>query len=127
MHELGLCDAIVAAALRRAGGRQVISMRVRVAGHPVDPDAMGQGWQVAAGGTVAEDASVELVAEPLMVRCRDCGGLTPARDALVLVACPACGGVNVEVPDEGTVTIESISFGAPEAGVEAGAPGSGST
>ena len=133
MHELGLCDAIVAAAVRRARGRQVASMRVRVTGHPVDPEFVRQALQLAAAGTVAEGASVELAAEPVTVHCRDCGARTPAYDALALAACPACGGVDVAVPEGGDVTIESISFGTPERGsapkrgLQAGAPGTGST
>ena len=119
MHETGLCDAILAATLRRANGRPVSSVRVRVGGHPVDPGVINQGFQVAAAGTVAAGASVELVVEPLVVRCRDCGGAAPARDATALVACPACGGVDVQVggPEGGDghdAVLEAITFDQPD-------------
>lgn len=97
MHETGLCDAILTAALRRAHGRPVRKVRVRVAGHPVDPEVINQGFQVAAAGTVAAGATVELVAEPVVARCGDCGHEAPAHDAAVLAACPSCGGVDVQV------------------------------
>ncbi len=38
MHELGLCEAIVAATVRRAAGRRVTAVRVRIGGVDVDVD-----------------------------------------------------------------------------------------
>lgn len=114
MHEMGVCDAIVDAALCRARGRRVTGMRVRVYGHPVDPDVIDQGFRLAAAGTVAEGASIRLVMRPPAVRCRDCGGLTEAADALSLVACPRCGGVDVEAAGDEEVVLESIAFAAPD-------------
>lgn len=110
MHEMGLCDAIVDAALRRAGGRRVGGLRVRVAGHPVDPTVVDTGFRLAAAGTVVQDARLELIAEPLSVRCRTCGGRQVARDATALVACRGCGGIDVETASEDTVVVESITF-----------------
>lgn len=130
MHEMGLCDAIVAATLRRAGGRRVTSVRVRIGGHPVDPDVIGLGFRLAAAGTLAADAGLELVVEPLVVRCHGCGGESPAQDALALVACARCGGVDVEVMGGDQAVLESITLSAgetpgdPPHGV--GAPESGS-
>ncbi|MBM0237276.1 hypothetical protein JNW88_09080 [Micromonospora sp. ATA32] len=56
MHETGLSEAIVAAAVRRAAGRRVTGLRVRIGGHPVDPEVVAQGIQLAAAGTIAADA-----------------------------------------------------------------------
>jgi hydrogenase nickel incorporation protein HypA/HybF len=110
MHELGLCDAIVAAVLRQAGGREVSAVRVRVGGHPVDPAVIDQGFRLAALGTCAERARLEVVVDPMTVQCRSCGASTPATDALALVACPRCGGVNVEVTGGETVLLESMTL-----------------
>lgn len=114
MHEMGVCDAIVDAAVRRAGGRRVSSVRVRVAGHPIDPDVLDQGFRLASAGTAVEGASVELVTSPPRVRCRDCGGDTEAADALCLAACPRCGGVDVEASGGEEVVVEAIAFATPE-------------
>lgn len=116
MHEMGMCDAIVDAAVRRAGGRRVTGVRVRLTGHPVDPDVIDQGFRLAAAGTAVEGASVELVVRPPEVRCRDCGGRTDAADARSLVACPRCGGVDVEATGHEEVVVESIAFAAAEDG-----------
>jgi hydrogenase nickel incorporation protein HypA/HybF len=110
MHETGLCEAVVQAALRRAGGRRVTRVRVRIGGHLVDPGVITQGIQVAALGTDAEGTDVELVLDPMVVRCRDCGRVGDVRDHLDLVACPACGGVDVEVTGSDEAVLESVTL-----------------
>jgi hydrogenase nickel incorporation protein HypA/HybF len=117
VHELGLSEAIVDATLRRAKGRPVESVRVRIGGHPVDPAVIDQGFRVAAIGTVAADATVDVVLDPLVLHCNSCGQDSPARDALAMVACPACSGVDVELLGNDDVILESISLRAPPNGV----------
>lgn len=109
MHELGLCEGIVEAAARRAGDRQVRSLRVRIGGHPVDPGAIRQGVEVAALGTVVEGALLDLVMESLVAHCRDCGHDAPADGATAMTACARCGGVDIEMTGSEQVILESIS------------------
>ncbi|MEU3453562.1 hydrogenase/urease maturation nickel metallochaperone HypA [Micromonospora sp. NPDC006766] len=116
MHETGLSEAIVAAAVRRAAGRRVTGLRVRIGGHPVNPDVVTQGIQVAAAGTVAADAAVDLVLEPMTVRCHDCGRSGPITDHLTMVACPQCGGVDIDVTGSDDVVLESVTVASVELG-----------
>jgi len=109
MHELGLCEAIVEATLRRARGREVTAVRVRVGGHPVDDAVIEQGFRLAAMGTVAENADLDLVCEPVMLRCRMCGAASPVLDGANLAACPSCGGIDVEVTGEENAVLESVT------------------
>jgi hydrogenase nickel incorporation protein HypA/HybF len=109
VHESGLCEAMVEATLRRAKGRRVHAVKVRIGGHPVDPEVIAQGFRVAALGTVAEDAAVEVVLDPMVVRCNDCGAESPVTDAFALAACPRCGGIDVEVTGHEDATLESIT------------------
>lgn len=113
MHELGLCEGIVEAALRHADGRRIRAVSVRIGGHPVDPAVVDQGFRLAALGTVAEDARLDLVQEPMLARCRDCGATAPA-DGLSLVGCRACGGVDIEVTGAETAVLESITLAGPD-------------
>jgi hydrogenase nickel incorporation protein HypA/HybF len=116
VHESGLCEALVEATLRRAHGRRVSAVRVRIGGHPVDPAVIDQGFQVAALGTVAEGATVDVVVDPMLVRCNDCQATSPVTDATALVACPRCGGVDVEVDGHEDAVLESIAVAAPSGG-----------
>jgi hydrogenase nickel incorporation protein HypA/HybF len=109
VHELGLCDAVVAAALRRAGERRVTAMRVRIGGHPVDPDVVRQGIALVAAGTAADGVDIDLVLEPMHVRCPGCGD-SPVLDHLAMVACPRCGGIDIELIGDERVVLESIEL-----------------
>ena len=112
MHEVGLCEALVEATLRRAAGRRVSAVRVRIGGHPVDPAVIAQGFQVAALGTVAEGAAVQVLLDPMTARCGGCGAETPVTEAVGLLACSACGGIDVEVGGHEDAVLESISVAA---------------
>lgn len=113
MHELGLCEPIVAAVERQAAGRRVTGVRVRVgARHAVVRDSFEQAFTVAAGGTVAEDAAVDLVVTPAVATCHSCGRRTEVVDPLA--ACADCGGVGVEVSGGDEIVLESIELGATE-------------
>jgi hydrogenase nickel incorporation protein HypA/HybF len=115
VHELGLSEAIVEATLRRAGDRRVRRVKVRVGGgHAADPAALRLGFEIAAAGTVAEGTVVEVVVDPLRVRCASCGEETVRDDGMVVPACPACGGVDVELAGIGDVTVEEIALEGPQ-------------
>jgi Zn finger protein HypA/HybF involved in hydrogenase expression len=62
MHELPIAEAILDVVERRANGRQVLAVRVQVgADLAVHGDPLSFGFEVAAAGSVAEGATLELV------------------------------------------------------------------
>jgi hydrogenase nickel incorporation protein HypA/HybF len=115
MHEMGMCEAIVEAALNRARGRQVRGIRVRIGGHPVDRGVIEQGVRMAAAGTLAEGADLDLIPEPLAVRCGTCGEESAVTSAVALAACPECGAVDVRSVGGTDVVLESITVDAEDA------------
>ena len=85
MHELGLCTAIVDAVERRVGDRPVAKVTVRVGRlHHVHPEAFDQSFAVAAAGTIAEDATAELVLLPVSAHCTGCGDVGMRRHPVVV-------------------------------------------
>jgi hydrogenase nickel incorporation protein HypA/HybF len=110
VHEMGLCEAIVEATLRRANGRAVKAVRVRVGGHQVNPGVIDQAFRLAAAGTVAADADIDLVVTPPTVRCRGCGRHATVADAFDLAVCSQCGSGDVEVTGTDEVVLESITL-----------------
>lgn len=65
MHEMGMCQSVLAAVERRADGRRVERIGVRVgADLAVEPDVFEQGFQVLAQGGVADGATIELEPVP---------------------------------------------------------------
>jgi hydrogenase nickel incorporation protein HypA/HybF len=110
MHETGLAEAIVDGALRRADGRRIRGLRVRVGGHPVDPGVIQTGFELAALGTGAEGARLDLVLEPMSVRCADCGHAGPVEDHLSMVACSRCGALDIELTGADEAVLESVTY-----------------
>jgi len=112
MHELGLCASIVDAVEQRAGGRPVARVRIRVGRlHHVHPEAFDQSFAIAAMGSVAEDATAELVLLPVSVRCSSCGA-TSGSDELPS-ACPECSGVDLEIVGGDELILESLEYREP--------------
>lgn len=109
MHEIGLCESVLAAVERRAGGRRVDGLTVRVGTLlRVVPDAFAQAFELVAAGGVADGATAELVFVPVRGRCRQCGESFESHDATP--ACPACGSVSVARDGGDDLVLESIRY-----------------
>ncbi|MEU0564409.1 hydrogenase maturation nickel metallochaperone HypA [Nonomuraea sp. NPDC005983] len=109
MHEIGMCEGLVELIQQQAGGRRIAGARVRVgARHAVVDEAFGQAFTLAAEGTAAQDAVVDLVVTPVQVDCRSCGGTSESLD--VLAACPDCDSADVHVTGGDELVLESVLF-----------------
>jgi hydrogenase nickel incorporation protein HypA/HybF len=61
MHEVGIAEDLLGAVERRAAGRRVLGVKVRVGhDHRVVDAAMSQAFELVSAGSVAEGAAVEL-------------------------------------------------------------------
>ena len=113
MHELGLCASIVDAVEQRAGERPVARVRIRVGRlHHVHPEAFDQSFAIAAMGSVAEDATAELVLLPVSVRCSSCGA-TSGRSTSCRRRARECSGVDLEIVGGDELILESIEYREP--------------
>ena len=111
VHEFGICESVLTAVERRAGGRPVAGLTVRVGTLlRVVPEAFAQSFELVAAGTVAEDATPELVFVPVQGTCADCGAMFES-DAPI-PACPDCGGVRVAREGGDDLVLESITYAA---------------
>lgn len=112
MHEFGLCEGIVDAVLKRAAGRPVTRVRVRVGAlHRVAEPALDQAFEMIAAGTVAENAAVDVVVIPVHLTCASCGWADDADEPYA--ACQQCGGTDLTAEGGDELTLESISLAAP--------------
>ncbi|HEV8713765.1 MAG TPA: hydrogenase maturation nickel metallochaperone HypA [Candidatus Binatia bacterium] len=109
MHEWGFCEGILEAVQRRAAGRRAKRVKLRVGVlHRLDQAALQQAFSLAASGSEAEDAIVDLVFIPARWRCRVCEGESEAVD--IIVVCPSCGGTEVEVSGGDELILESVEY-----------------
>ena len=125
MHELSICNAIVAAAERHAGGRPVEVVRVSVGAlRQVVPGSLGFYFEIAARETGCAGAVLEHEAVPALLRCGACGAEwdpapPPAPDQAALIVgfrCPRCASGDHRVVSGNELLVESIDV------VEAAAP-----
>jgi hydrogenase nickel incorporation protein HypA/HybF len=109
MHEIGMCEGLVDLVRQHADGRRVAEVRVRVgARHAVVGEAFDQAFALAAEGSAAEGADLDLVITPVTVECGACGRRSESTD--VLAVCPLCGGGDVDVHGGDELVLESVRF-----------------
>jgi hydrogenase nickel incorporation protein HypA/HybF len=99
MHELAICQALIGQVERVArekAARRVLSITVSVGPlSGVEAKLLEHAFPLAAAGTVAEQAALEVEVVPVRVRCRTCQAETDAAPNRVL--CGACNDWRVEV------------------------------
>jgi hydrogenase nickel incorporation protein HypA/HybF len=95
MHEMAITQSVVDAVCEHAAGRRVHSVRVQVGALcAVVADSMQFCFGLAAEGTSAEGARLDVDLAPGSARCRTCGSEFGLSDLILL--CP-CGSADVEV------------------------------
>lgn len=109
MHEIGYCDGVLEAVERRAAGRRVARIGVRIGAlHRVVPAAFEQSFQHVAAGGVAEGASTELTTVPARASCRLCGTTFEAHESLP--DCPTCATPVLELEGGDEVVLEWVEY-----------------
>ena len=96
MHELAISSAVLESVLRHAGGRRVMSVKLRV-GHlrQVVPDSLQFYFGHVAEGTPCEGARLSLEVVPAELRCNGCGQAWQLEE--IAFRCPSCGAGDVAV------------------------------
>jgi hydrogenase nickel incorporation protein HypA/HybF len=109
MHEFGLCEGIIEAVRRRASGRRVARVKVRVGTmHRVDEKSFKQAFSWAAGESEAENAFLDLVVTSARAVCRTCKAETESADRII--TCPNCGAFELDLVQGEEIILESIEY-----------------
>jgi hydrogenase nickel incorporation protein HypA/HybF len=109
MHEVGMCEGVVAAVERRAEGRPVARVGVRVgASLRVVPEAFQQAFELVAAGGVAEGAEAIVTMVPARGRCGDCGAEAESTDPLPV--CATCGSVAIAWSGGNELVLEWVEY-----------------
>lgn len=96
MHELALCQAIAESAQRRAAGRAVEAVTVRI-GHlrQVVPDSLLFSWDLVVEGTALAGSKLEVEHVPAVVACGACGETTTLEWPVLM--CGSCTSHDVQL------------------------------
>lgn len=109
MHEIGYCDGVLEAVERRAGGRRVARIGVRIgAKHRVVAEVFEQTFQHVAAGGVAEGATTDVTTVPARALCRLCG--TGFDTVEAMPDCPSCTAPVLELDGGDEVVLEWVEY-----------------
>lgn len=109
MHEMSYCEGVLEAVHRRAAGRPVARVGVRIgAVHRVVADAFEQSFQLAAAGGPADGATTEVVVVPVRGHCMDCRADFESPDPSP--ACPSCGSLDVAAEGGDDVVLAWLQY-----------------
>jgi hydrogenase nickel incorporation protein HypA/HybF len=112
MHELAICQSVLAQALAVAAshdGRSVGRITLRIgplAG--VEPDLLSAAFPIVAAGTPCDGAILAIETIDVQVRCRNCGATAVVRPNRLL--CAACGGWQVTLLSGDEMLLASVDL-----------------
>ena len=97
MHELSICSSIADIARRRADGRTVTVINVRVGQlRQIVPDTLVYCWSLISEDTALAGSRIVVESVPARIRCRSCEHTADVGDRPAF-ACAACGGIDVQI------------------------------
>ena len=110
VHELSLCGAIADITTRRAQGRPVEVIHLRVGQlRQVVPDSLRFCWTMLTEGTDLDGSALDLDPVPARLRCSDCA-VEFALPNPPAFACPGCGGLSVAVVAGEEFVVTELEF-----------------
>ena len=116
MHELSVCLALldqVQSIAREHGATEVERILLRVGPlSGVEPPLLMSAYPLAAAGTIAESAVLEIEDAPLHVQCNRCGAETPAEPNRLI--CGRCGSFGTRVVSGEEMLLASLELRIPD-------------
>jgi hydrogenase nickel incorporation protein HypA/HybF len=97
MHELSICGSIAGIVTRRAEGRPVDTIHLRIGQlRQIVPDTLVYCWSMATAATSLDGSRLDVEYVPVRIQCRNCGQTTDVGDFPILL-CARCDSADVEV------------------------------
>jgi hydrogenase nickel incorporation protein HypA/HybF len=97
VHELSICSSIADIARRRADGRAISVINVRVGQlRQIVPETLVYCWSLVSEETTLAGSRIVVESVPARIRCRSCEQTADVGD-LPVFACAGCGGIDVQV------------------------------
>jgi hydrogenase nickel incorporation protein HypA/HybF len=116
VHELSICSSIADIARRRADGRAISVINVRVGQlRQIVPDTLVYCWSLISAETTLAGSRIVVESVPARIRCRSCEQVADVGD-LPVFACASCGGIDVQVVAGEEFLITSLELADERAG-----------
>ncbi len=96
MHELSIAESLIKIIGEEMAKHNLTKLlKVKIVYGQISaivPEALETAFEVLTHGTSMAEAEVEIVANPMVVRCRQCSReFTPSHEERILMPCPECG------------------------------------
>ncbi len=112
MHELAVCQSLleeVKRVARENGAASVTRIVLKVGPlSGVEADLLRNAYPLAAAGTIAEDAELEIEIAGVVVSCSQCGGESPATANRLL--CAHCGDYRTRLVSGDEMVLQSVEL-----------------
>jgi hydrogenase nickel incorporation protein HypA/HybF len=112
MHELSVCHALLTQVERIAlerGAQQVTGIVLRLGPlSGVEPDLLRRAYPLAAAGSIAEQARLDIQAADVVVHCSQCGQETAATANRLL--CGQCGDFRTRLVSGDEMILQSLEL-----------------
>lgn len=112
MHELAICEALITQVegiARDNGATEVTRVVVKIGPlSGVEMRLLEHAYPVAAAGSVAEDAALEMESMPVRVRCQSCNAETEASANRLI--CGECGDYHTQLISGDEMLLASVEF-----------------
>jgi hydrogenase nickel incorporation protein HypA/HybF len=114
VHELSLCQALIEqleSVSRDNGGGRVELVRLRLGPlSGVEAALLSHAFPIAAAGSVADGAELDIEPAPVVVQCRDCGASGEVAPNRML--CTACGSFRLRLQSGDEMLLVSVELAA---------------
>ncbi len=122
MHELSICMSLLEQVERIAqehGAERVERILLRIGPlSGVEAPLLANAYPLAAAGTIAEHARLDIEPAPVRVHCTDCGAETEATPNQLL--CASCGSYHTKLTSGDEMLLASLEMSVPEASPSTG-------
>jgi hydrogenase nickel incorporation protein HypA/HybF len=112
MHEFAVATELVAAAVQEAerrNARRIERLECRVgAMRQIVPEMLVDAFGLAAAGTMAEGATLDVKTVVPIVTCRSCGGRHEQHEWAY--QCPACGSLDIRLDGGDELLLASVTL-----------------
>lgn len=116
MHELAVCYTLLdqlQSLAREHGARRVERVELRIGPlSGVEAPLLANAWPLAAAGSIAEGAELQIDPAPVVVRCRDCGAETETPTNRLL--CGRCGSHRTQLTSGDEMLLARVELALPE-------------
>ena len=114
MHEYSIVQSllnIIEEQAAKHGAKRVGKVVVKIGVMSgVEPHLLQVAFDTFTEKTICEAAELEIIIQPIVAKCRECGEVSEYERNEIFFECSACGGVDLEVLDGEDMILQSLEM-----------------